>query len=73
MKPFLKQVAEAYLASEWKEMMDYCFVFPNKRSGVFFSQLSHGASFRTSVDIAPYHHYRRIDVVVFFLSRSVST
>ncbi len=36
MKPFLKQVAEAYLASEWKEMMDYCFVFPNKRSGVFF-------------------------------------
>ncbi len=36
MKPFLRQVAEAYLANERENMMDYCFVFPNKRSGVFF-------------------------------------
>ncbi len=36
MIPFLQQVAKAYLANEREEMIDYCFVFPNKRSGVFF-------------------------------------
>lgn len=36
MTPFLKQVAQAYFENERDEMMDYCFVFPNKRSGVFF-------------------------------------
>lgn len=36
MVPFLKQVAEAYFRSERAEMIDYCFVFPNKRSGAFF-------------------------------------
>lgn len=36
MKPFLKQVAEVYFENEPDNLMDYCFVFPNKRSGVFF-------------------------------------
>lgn len=36
MKPFLQQVAETYIAHEYSGMMDFCFVFPNKRSGVFF-------------------------------------
>lgn len=36
MKPFLKQIAEAYLTADSDRLMDYCFVFPNKRSGVFF-------------------------------------
>ncbi|MCM1163507.1 MAG: PD-(D/E)XK nuclease family protein [Muribaculaceae bacterium] len=36
MEPFLKQVARVYLEREGEAMMDYCFVFPNKRSGVFF-------------------------------------
>ncbi len=36
MNPFLRQVAAAYLANERKDMVDYCFVFPNKRSGIFF-------------------------------------
>lgn len=36
MIPFLKQVAQAYFENERDEMIDYCFVFPNKRSGVFF-------------------------------------
>ncbi|MCM1522167.1 MAG: PD-(D/E)XK nuclease family protein [Muribaculaceae bacterium] len=36
MEPFLKQVARIYLEHEAEAMMDYCFVFPNKRSGVFF-------------------------------------
>lgn len=36
MVPFLKQVAKVYFENEREEMIDYCFVFPNKRSGVFF-------------------------------------
>lgn len=36
MEPFLKQVAATYLKEEGEAMMDYCFVFPNKRAGVFF-------------------------------------
>lgn len=36
MTPFLRQVAETYMARERESMMDFCFVFPNKRSGVFF-------------------------------------
>lgn len=36
MTPFLQQVASAYIQNELTELSDYCFVFPNKRSGVFF-------------------------------------
>lgn len=36
MTPFLQQVAAAYIRNEITELSDYCFVFPNKRSGVFF-------------------------------------
>ncbi|MCH5326487.1 MAG: hypothetical protein J1E29_04700, partial [Duncaniella sp.] len=36
MTPFLQLVAQVYLENERRDMMDYCFVFPNKRSGVFF-------------------------------------
>ena len=36
MTPFLRQVAAAYIANELPQLADYCFVFPNKRSGVFF-------------------------------------
>lgn len=36
MKPFLKQIAEKYVENEYENLLDYCFVFPNKRSGVFF-------------------------------------
>ena len=35
MTPFLKQVASHYLEAESLE--DYCFVFPNRRSGQFFT------------------------------------
>ena len=35
MKPFLQQVAQHYLEASGLE--DYCFVFPNRRSGQFFS------------------------------------
>lgn len=34
MKPFLKQVADHY--SQWGDLHDRCFVFPNRRSMVFF-------------------------------------
>ena len=37
MTPFLRLVAEAYIDNEPVEnLADYCFVFPNKRSGLFF-------------------------------------
>lgn len=36
MTPFLQQVASAYVSNELSNLADYCFVFPNKRSGVFF-------------------------------------
>ncbi|MCM1355199.1 MAG: PD-(D/E)XK nuclease family protein [Staphylococcus sp.] len=36
MTPFLQQVASAYVRNELPQLTDYCFVFPNKRSGVFF-------------------------------------
>lgn len=36
MKAFLSQVAQAYIDNERSNIMDYCFVFPNKRSGTFF-------------------------------------
>lgn len=38
MKPFLSQVAQIYNEHERENMLDYCFVFPNKRSGMFFSK-----------------------------------
>lgn len=37
-KPFLYSIAEAYVKHEPEELVDYCFVFPNKRSCVFFHQ-----------------------------------
>lgn len=37
MKPFLYSIAEAYLANEPDRLLDYCFVFPNKRSAVVFN------------------------------------
>ncbi|MDE5607656.1 MAG: PD-(D/E)XK nuclease family protein [Muribaculaceae bacterium] len=37
MKPFLQEIAEYYVANHADALTDYCFVFPNKRSGVFFS------------------------------------
>lgn len=47
MKPFLYSIAEAYLQYEHDNLVDYCFVFPNKRSGVFF----HHAFARASHDL----------------------
>lgn len=34
--PFLKQVAQTYYANERENLIDYCFVFPNKRCIDFF-------------------------------------
>ena len=36
MESFLSKVAEVYIQHESKNLVDYCFVFPNKRSGAFF-------------------------------------
>ncbi|MDE6394012.1 MAG: PD-(D/E)XK nuclease family protein [Duncaniella sp.] len=44
MTPFLSQVAQVYLDNEREELMDYCFVFPNKRSGTFFRHYLHTLS-----------------------------
>ncbi len=52
MKPFLQQVAEIYIANEAIRITDYCFVFPNKRSGKFFAKHLRQASGTTSVQPA---------------------
>ena len=36
MEPFLSRIAKAYLDAHRDELLDYCFVFPNKRSVTFF-------------------------------------
>lgn len=37
--PFLKQVAQVYVKNEnAKDLADYCFVFPNRRSSSFFTR-----------------------------------
>lgn len=35
MQPFLEAVARAY-SSHYADLSDFCFIFPNKRSGTFF-------------------------------------
>jgi len=37
MNPFLYSIAEAYFSNEADKLIDYCFVFPNKRSATYFS------------------------------------
>lgn len=37
MEPFLSKVAKVYAEKEKNNLLDYCFVFPNKRSSTFFS------------------------------------
>ncbi len=39
MNSFLSQVAKVYIDNETNNLLDYCFVFPNKRSGVFFADI----------------------------------
>lgn len=41
MKPFLYQVAEAFYKNEPKELSQIAFVFPNRRSGLFFKHYLH--------------------------------
>ena len=36
--PFLRLVARAFVDNEADKMRDYCFVFPNRRSGTFFTK-----------------------------------
>ena len=38
MKNFLRQIAEQYIANESNNLTEYCFVLPNKRSGVFLAK-----------------------------------
>lgn len=53
MTPFLKQIAEAYVTDCSNELIDYCFVFPNKRCATFFSnyisQISHEIAFQPAM------------------------
>ena len=37
-KEFLRQVAETYIKNEGSDLTDYCFVFPNRRSSLFFKK-----------------------------------
>ncbi|MFI3240696.1 MAG: PD-(D/E)XK nuclease family protein [Bacteroidales bacterium] len=38
MKPFLKQIAELYIKNDSTELYKFCFIFPNRRSGIFFNK-----------------------------------
>ncbi len=50
MTPFLRQVASVYINRESDALLNYCFVFPNKRSGAFFRHyLSLEANGRTFI------------------------
>lgn len=48
--PFLKQVADAYCEYESDRLIDYCFVTPNKRAGVFLGKYF-AESMRRSNDV----------------------
>jgi len=37
MKPLLQDIAEYYIGRQGRDITNYCFVFPNKRAGVFFN------------------------------------
>ena len=36
--PFLRLVAKAFVKNDINNLRDYCFIFPNRRSGVFFTK-----------------------------------
>lgn len=38
MASFLSQIADIYVKNKAQSLSDYCFIFPNKRSGLFFRQ-----------------------------------
>lgn len=38
MVEFLKNIARVYIENEKEHLLDYCFIFPNKRAGVFFGK-----------------------------------
>lgn len=42
MNSFLKRIAEAYVCHERENLADFCFIFPNKRSGTFFRDFLNG-------------------------------
>ena len=41
-EPFLQAIARAYAGEPPERLLDYCFVFPNKRSATFFSHYMAG-------------------------------
>ena len=52
MTPFLQQVAEAYYQAGPHDLIDYCFVFPNKRSGTFFNHYLRDLARRDNLSLA---------------------
>ncbi|MDE5941126.1 MAG: hypothetical protein K2H14_03345, partial [Muribaculaceae bacterium] len=40
--PFLQSVARAYAGNEPSRLLDFCFVFPNKRSATIFTDFMAG-------------------------------
>lgn len=52
MTPFLQQVAEAYYQAGPHDLIDYCFVFPNKRSGTFFNHYLRDLAMRDNLSLA---------------------
>lgn len=67
MTPFLKQIAEAYATECADELIDCCFVFPNKRCSVFFSNYIRQASKKPIIEPAT----TDIDTLITDLTRAV--
>ena len=67
MKPFLYSIAEAYILNEPDAVAEYCFVFPNKRSGVFF----HHAFARVSREVGCHIPHPATTTISDFIERLV--
>ena len=47
--PFLRLVAKAFIENCASQLHDYCFIFPNRRSGTFFTNELANAAGRTPI------------------------
>ncbi len=53
MTSFLERLAHTYIKQDKDLMIDYCFVFPNKRSGVFFKHFLENGIVEDSTFVLP--------------------
>lgn len=64
--PFLKQVAEVFAENEKDTLSKICFVFPNKRSSVFFNDYLKNI---TGIDFMDKEHESNIETISSLINR----